>query len=286
MLFGVPYMGSKTKIANNILRQLPAGERFIDLFGGGFAMSHAALLSGKYKKVVYSDYNPLIVDLVERALNGDFNYKRFRPEFVTREMFNEFKDKDSYIKYIWSFGNNGNGYLFSKQIEHLKHIAHDFVVFGKYDPELEKICKGATKAVNSSNISTRRKQFCGYCKKNKNRFDLEQLERLERLQQLERLGWLGQINVFCRSYQDYDFQKGDVVYCDPPYEGTAEYDSPFNFKLFYEWAASRDYQIFFSNYNNISDERFKLIWAKKHSSSFSATNNNTIKYECLYTNKG
>ena len=37
MLFGVPYMGSKTKIANNILRQLPAGERFIDLFGGGFA---------------------------------------------------------------------------------------------------------------------------------------------------------------------------------------------------------------------------------------------------------
>lgn len=26
--------------------------------------------------------------------------------------------------------------------------------------------------------------------------------------------------------------------------------------------------------------------AKRHSSSLSATNNNTVKYECLYTNKG
>lgn len=40
------------------------------------------------------------------------------------------------------------------------------------------------------------------------------------------------------------------------------------------------------NWNNISDKRFKLIWAKRHSSSLSATNNNTVKYECLYTNKG
>jgi site-specific DNA-adenine methylase len=35
MLFGIPYMGSKTKIAPALLRHLPNGERFVDLFGGG-----------------------------------------------------------------------------------------------------------------------------------------------------------------------------------------------------------------------------------------------------------
>ena len=29
-LYGIPYMGSKTKIAVDILRQLPKGNRFVD----------------------------------------------------------------------------------------------------------------------------------------------------------------------------------------------------------------------------------------------------------------
>ena len=49
--YGIPYMGSKDKIADDILSVLPGGKRFVDLFGGGFAMSHAALLSGKYEQV-------------------------------------------------------------------------------------------------------------------------------------------------------------------------------------------------------------------------------------------
>lgn len=67
VLFGFPYMGSKTKIALDILKQLPKGERFVDLFGGGFAMSHAALLTNKYEKILYNDINPLITNLVKRA---------------------------------------------------------------------------------------------------------------------------------------------------------------------------------------------------------------------------
>ena len=70
MIFGIPYMGSKTKTAPDIIRQLPAGERFVDLFGGGFAMSQAAAISGKYKKVLYNDINPLLPPLIQKAIRG------------------------------------------------------------------------------------------------------------------------------------------------------------------------------------------------------------------------
>lgn len=122
MLFGVPYMGSKTKMALDILKQLPKGKRFVDLFGGGFAMSHSALLTNRYEQVLYNDINPLITDLVKRSLNGEFNYKIFKPKWISREEFKEKKDIDGYIKYIWSFGNNGQDYLFSEQIENIKKL--------------------------------------------------------------------------------------------------------------------------------------------------------------------
>ena len=138
-LYGIPYQGSKTKICGNILAQLPRGERFVDLFGGGFAMSHAARLSGKYKRVLYNEIEPLLVDLIRRALNGEFNYNRFKPEFITRERFLADKDKDGYIKYIWSFSNSGKQYMFSKELEPLKHEAHDFVVFGKHTEHFQQI---------------------------------------------------------------------------------------------------------------------------------------------------
>lgn len=43
--FGTPYMGSKNGIAEDLIRQMPEGKRFVDLFAGGCAMTHAAILS-------------------------------------------------------------------------------------------------------------------------------------------------------------------------------------------------------------------------------------------------
>ena len=51
--------------------------------------------------------------------------------------------------------------------------------------------------------------------------ELQQLEQLERLQQLERLERKN--TVFCASYDQIEIPKGAVIYCDPPYQGTAEY---------------------------------------------------------------
>ena len=39
MNYGIPYKGSKNKIAENIIAQLPPAKHFYDLFGGGGAMT-------------------------------------------------------------------------------------------------------------------------------------------------------------------------------------------------------------------------------------------------------
>ena len=75
--YGIPYSGSKQAIADDIIAVLPSGKRFIDLFGGGFAMSQCALMSGKYDKVVYSDCNEPLIRLLRDVFAGQYNYTMF-----------------------------------------------------------------------------------------------------------------------------------------------------------------------------------------------------------------
>ena len=52
-----------------------------------------------------------------------------------------------------------------------------------------------------------------------------------------------------------------MVYCDPPYKGTGKYDGKyFDHDAFYEWVRSRDYPVYFSEYNAPDD--FTCIWSK------------------------
>lgn len=268
-LYGIGYMGSKTAIAEDIIDLLPRGRRFVDLFGGGFAMSHCALLSGKYEEVYYNELNPLLVELIKKAINGDYNYNKFKPEFITREKFRELKDKDGYVKYCWSFGSAGQHYMFNPETEKVKKMLHNAVVFNEIDPKIYEIYPEF--CVRGDNISERRQSVTRIMRQAKQRCDLEQLERLERLQQLERL------ELHCGSYLDYEYKSGDVVYCDPPYEGVGQYEKGgFNHQEFYNWVASRDYPVFFSSYD-ISDKRFEIIWEKTKITTMSQTLKNIKK---------
>ena len=70
--YGMPYMGSKSGIAEKIIDIIPKAPVLYDLFGGGGAISHCAALSGKWRKVVYNDINKVIVDGFRTAINGGF----------------------------------------------------------------------------------------------------------------------------------------------------------------------------------------------------------------------
>ena len=52
MRFGVPYQGSKNQIARWVIDNLPEDEILVDLFAGGCAVTHAAMLSGKWDRIV------------------------------------------------------------------------------------------------------------------------------------------------------------------------------------------------------------------------------------------
>ena len=356
MKYGITYQGSKNAIAEKIIELLPSGRRFVDLFGGGAAISHCALLSGKWQKVIYNEYNPLLVDLIKRAINGDFkNEKRW----ISREDFFRLKEKEGYIKYCWSFSCAGNGYLYSKEVEPWKKALHYarvlgdtslFAEFGiktdgsrndiqknkdvykrKYiewylknvlnsQADFEKLrdnlqgkikkqkeelrlylCDALEKSgLKQSDINRRLNTqmsghwFCrsqwqfptrefynqmreflplkdydevyGYAELLESLESLESLqslESLERLQSLESLERLERLDIKQGSYLDYVYEIGDVVYCDPPYESTKNYDKKdFNHAEFYDWVASRPYKVYFSSYE-ISDKRFYKVWSEK-----------------------
>lgn len=71
MKYGVGYVGSKNTIAADIINALPSGNRLIDLFGGGGAITHCATLSNKYNTVVYNDYDLPVVEAIANAICGD-----------------------------------------------------------------------------------------------------------------------------------------------------------------------------------------------------------------------
>ena len=58
MNYGIPYQGSKNKIAKDIINFLPSGKRLVDLFGGGMAITHCAMLSDKWGNFLYNDFTP------------------------------------------------------------------------------------------------------------------------------------------------------------------------------------------------------------------------------------
>ena len=120
-------MGSKSKIAEDILAILPRGKRFVDLFGGGFAMTHCAMLSGKYEEFYYNELNPLVVDMIKKAIAGEYKNER---RWIDRETFYNLKDTDGYVKLCWSFGNSGGSYLYAKEIEPWKKALHYARVLG------------------------------------------------------------------------------------------------------------------------------------------------------------
>ncbi len=129
MKYGLPYKGSKNKLAERIVRLLPKRTHLVDLFCGGCAVSHAAMLMGKYEHIHINDINWMCPTLFIDALNGKYNDEN---RWISREDFFRLKDTDPYVAVVWSFGNNLRDYLYSKEIEPLKKAIHYAMFFSDY----------------------------------------------------------------------------------------------------------------------------------------------------------
>lgn len=129
MKYGLPYKGSKNKLAERIVSLLPKRTHLIDLFCGGCAVSHAALLRNKYEHIHINDINWMCPTLFIDALNGKYQNET---RWISREDFFRLKDTDPYVAVVWSFGNNMKTYLYSKEIEPLKKAIHYAIFFRDY----------------------------------------------------------------------------------------------------------------------------------------------------------
>lgn len=136
MNFGLPYKGSKNLLAQRILDCIPSASVFVDLFCGGCAVSHAALLSGRFARVVVNDIEGDVSRLFVAAVNGQY---KGESRWISREDFFRLKESDPYVRYCWSFGNNGMDYIYSEAVEPYKRALHYAVVFGDF-AALRRLC--------------------------------------------------------------------------------------------------------------------------------------------------
>lgn len=119
--FGVPYKGSKNRIAESLIGRLPSASNFVDLFCGGCAITHAALLSGKWKNIYANDLDGRGLRLFLGAANGKY---KDDTRWISCEDFLRLKETSPCIAVCWSFGNNLRDYLYSKEIEPWKRALH------------------------------------------------------------------------------------------------------------------------------------------------------------------
>ena len=128
--YGLPYKGSKSKLAAKIFEIFPTAENFYDLFAGGCAMTHFAIAHKNYKRIIANDINAGPVQLFRDAIEGKFENER---RWISRDDFFRLKDSEPYVRYVWSFGNNGEHYLYSKEVEPWKKALHFARVLGNFD---------------------------------------------------------------------------------------------------------------------------------------------------------
>lgn len=263
--YGLPYQGSKRRIADKIIELLPSASVLVDAFAGGCAVTHAALLSGKFDKVIANDLSDAPELFYRVAKSGGIE-----PRWVSREEFYALKDRDPLIRYCYSFKNDGKSYLYGREIESLKRAAHRAVV----DEDCSLLPEGIRAPMRealSGVIGIHERYLCykRVIRAFIGRFDLARLEHLEclellqhlelleRLQHLERLGRLERLVISRRDYRDVYIPDNAVVYCDPPYAGTRGYGRGFDHGPFYAWcrAIGRRTPLYVSEYWMPSDFR-------------------------------
>lgn len=306
MKYGLPYQGSKSKLAEKIIAILPPAEHLYDVFAGGCAISHAAILSNKFGCVHFSDISDS-VQLFKDALAGNVPDGS---KWISREEFQRLKDSDPYVRIIWSFGNNQRDYLYSKEIEPYKKCLHE-MIYGATPNErrlkFRELCKLMPippPAEPSVNRSCKPSQFnhhpeWTYRLESSERQLLQrerERERVFRLQSTERHNQCcecaaespfcgGEYEMKIADYRNIDILPFSVVYADPPYKNTKGYgeDQKFDHEAFYEWVRSQECLVFVSEYEMPDD--FVSIMSTERVSTFSATNNKLRKIEQVFIHK-
>ena len=292
MRYGLPYKGSKSRIVDDLLTVMPPAEHFYDLFCGGCAVAHAAMLSGKWGTVHINDINPMMPEAFVKAISGGFDGE---DRWISHEDFFRLRDTDPYASICFSFGNDLKSYCYSKDLEPYKKAMHYAILFNDWSlfrescPEICDYCQERVEpiadrtarrialadAIEESAPKSGNPLYSAVRKRLEHLERLQSLEHLERLQSLEHLErlqsleHLERLQVTSSDYRSIVFEPDSVIYCDIPYIGTNSYKAGFDHDAFYDWAEKQDHPVYISSYD-MPKEHFKCIWEQTTNSILNA----------------
>ena len=297
MNFGLPYQGSKNRIAERLVDALPPAPVLYDVFCGGCAVTHAAMLSGKYQRFVINDRRDWLPDAFRKAIHGGYAHE---DRWISREEFERLRSTDAYAAMCFSFGNDYRSYMYARPLERYKRALHYAIFWRDFAPWRE-LCPETADALAAGlapieDRKQRRVQAGHFIVESLKQQlsagtlspdilekpiyrqirratsnslqSLGCLERLERLLSLERLERLPDtLTAYSMDYREMRFDEPGIIYCDPPYmSGYAkgkEYGCEFDAEAFYSWCEAQKLPVYISEYQ-MPEERFVCIaeWDK------------------------
>ena len=242
--YGTPYKGSKAAIAAWVVSHLPPSETFVDLFAGGCAVTHAAMVSDKFGRFIANDLGEA-PDVFKAAIDGEFAGYATVP---TREEF--FGSDDPALRLMYSFGNDSKTFLWSKKLEPVKNPATRMVTapsVWERKRAYNEFLKALRAYIEDGNGMPDRAGHDGGLQ------GLQGLERLQGLQGLERLQGLQGLEIKHLDYRSVEIPSGSTVYADPPYRGTnnrayGKHGEGFDFEAFDTWLAIVPFPVIVSEY--------------------------------------
>ena len=266
-------MGSKNRIAEKIVSQLPQATHFYDLFGGGGAISHCAMLSGKYQFVHYNELDPLVFKGFKMFINGDF---KSEDRWISREEFFKLKDSDPYVAICFSFGSGMRSYRFNPEKELFQKAVHYSICFDDNSLLSEYIDLSGfeyTKADPRERRLELQKYFTGLYKQGK----LD--KRIETYAEYNghSIGEISSNNQSLERLNSFNLDNKRIILTK-----TEQYNSGFNHNDFYEWLRHSENRVYISEYQMPDD--FFLVYSVRKNCKLN-NNSSKVSVENLYSNK-
>lgn len=233
--YGLPYKGSKSRIAEWVVSVLPENETLVDLFAGGCAITHCAMLSGEFKRVIANDISDA-PEVFADAVNGKIDVSGFP---LTREQFKS--STGTLARLVYSYGNDQRSYIYGAEREDVC-IAAERMMYGATVADRYAAYKVFIRAL-SSHLQ------CGG-KVGRNVSELQAVERVTRVQDIHGTCRAAELETSRCDYRDFVVPANATVYADPPYNGTtiSQYGGGFDYDAFEDWLAEVDFPVFVSEY--------------------------------------
>lgn len=213
MRYGLPWQGSKSQIAPWVVAHLPPADLLVDLFAGGCAVTHAALLSGRFARVLANDPSGGPAAFREACLGGADAHVVTRDGLVRAGLVDQL---------LWSFGSARSSYVWSRGSERLRLMACE-VVLGEDVSERyaawRRLCKALDHEAVGSDGAALARLLTGEPDGTGAHHGLQELEPVARLGRVLALAGtdVSGLGMSALDYRDVVIPDGATVYADPPY---------------------------------------------------------------------